>query len=229
MKNLLLLTLMLGILSACSSSKKERVPEDVEHEEIKRDYTVRDASSGFRPGWVEDAEIWAKKHGKNTKKYRYFSYETEPKVSRSISCNIAKANARADIAGEIAAFIDKSLGTSTQGNASINENNPQVEELRQYAEHRLAEKVQASVHGAAVEKTYWEKRQYSKKKGAKKDFMAYTCAVFVRMDGERLKSAVEKAANHVVRRTDDPKTKQAVREALRDAAKNFEKIKTGEI
>ncbi|MCO4793856.1 MAG: LPP20 family lipoprotein [Bacteriovoracaceae bacterium] len=229
MKKLSSLIILSAILATgCSSTKKEAMPEEREHENIKRDYEVRDASSNSRPGWVEDAEVWANGHGKDIKKFRFFSFETEPKVSRSISCNIAKANARADIAGEIATFIDKSLATTTEGNANIDENNPHIESLKQYVENTLAEKVQALIHGAAVVKTYWEKRKYLKKKGAKKDFTGWTCAVFLRMPNGRLQSAIEEAANFVVKKA-DPEIKAKVKKAMNDASNNFVKAKKGEI
>lgn len=228
MKKILTLLMIAGITVSCAT-KDDRKLEEREHEEIARDYLVRDASSKFRPGWIEDAELWSRNHSKDMEKYRYFSYETDPKVSRNISCNLAKANARADIAGEITTFIDKQLAASTQGNANIDENNPHIQALREYVENTLSEKVQALIHGAAIEKTYWEKRAYLKDKGAKKDFTAWTCAVFIRMPGERLNRAIDEAANHVVKRADDPETKEAVRKAMNDASKNFAKAKRGEI
>lgn len=221
--SLLATTFMIG----CAS--KERKTTEREHEDIQRDYVVRDSSSNVRPGWIEDAEVWAKNHGKNVNKYRYFSFESGPKVSRKISCDIAKANARADIASEIATFIDKSLATSEAGNASIDENNPHVQALREYVENTLAEKTQALIHGAAVEKTYWEKRQYLQERGAKRDFKAYTCAAFIRIESKRLKKAVDAAANFVSNATDDPETKENVKKALKDASDNFIKAKKGEI
>lgn len=228
MKKFLSLLMIAAVTVSCAT-KDDRKLEEREHEEIARDYLVRDASSKFRPGWIEDAELWSRNHSKDTSKFRYFSYETDPKVSRNISCNLAKANARTDIAGEITTFIDKQLGASTQGNANIDENNPNIQELREYVENTLAEKIQALIHGAAVEKTYWEKRAYMKDKGAKKDFTAWTCAVFIRMPSERLKRAIDEAANHVVKRADDPETKDAVRKAMDDASSNFVKAKRGEI
>lgn len=228
MKNFLLLMLIATVSVSCAT-KDNRELEEREHEGIARDYDVRDASSKFRPGWIEDAELWARNHSKDVEKYRYFSYETDPKVSRNISCNLAKANARADIAGEITTFIDKQLAASTQGNANIDENNPNIQALREYVENTLSEKVQALIHGAAVEKTYWEKRAYQKAKGAKKDFTAWTCGVFIRMPTKRLNAAIDEAANHVVKRADDPETKEAVRKAMDDASKNFVKAKRGEI
>lgn len=228
MKQWIGLLWLLVVIVSCSSTK-ERVPEEREHENIQRDYEVKDSSSNIRPGWVEDAEVWAKSHGKDVDQYRYFSYETEPKRSRGISCDLAKANARADIASEIASFIDKSLASSEEGDASINENSPQLQALRSYVQNTLAEKVQALIHGAAVRKTYWEKRRYLQEKGAAKDFTAYTCAALIRIPSKRLERAIEEAANHVVDRVEDPEAKATVKQALKDASDNFVKAKTGQI
>ena len=228
-KKILFYSSVLSLLTSCGSSQKEREVEDKENTEIQREYIVKDASSNFRPGWIEDPEVWARDKGKDTKLDRYFSYETEPKVSRNIACNIAKANVKADIAGEIATFIDKQLATSTQGNASIDENNPNMQPLREYVENTLAEKIQALIHGAAIVKTYWEKRDYKAELGAKRDFKAFTCAVFIRMNSKSLAKAVEEAANYVAAKADDPETKASVKKALQDASKNFEMAKKGEI
>lgn len=229
MKKLILTTLVLTLGVSCASKKDDRELEEREHENISREYQVVDASSNSRPGWIEDAEVWSRNHSKDTAKFRYFSYETEPKVSRKISCELAKVNAKADIAGEIATFIDKSIASSSAGNASIDENNPNVQALREYVESTLAEKVQALIHGAAIEKTYWEKRKYKKDLGAKKDFSAYICAVYVRIPKERLNRAIDEAANHVINQTDDPETKANVKKALQDVSDNFNKAKSGQI
>ena len=104
---ILLVCSLPALFISCSSSKKEEKKlQEVVHSTIKRDFEVRDASSNTRPGWIEDAEVWATSNEKNAGTYRYFSYETEPKVNRSMACSLAKANAKADIAGEIVTFID---------------------------------------------------------------------------------------------------------------------------
>lgn len=215
------------ILSSCAT-KDNRDLEEREHEEMERDYVVKDASSKIRPGWIEDAGVWSRNYNKDTDKNRYFSFETEPKVSRKVSCDLAKANAKADIAGEIATFIDKSIATSQTGDASIDENNPNIQALREYVENTLAQKVQALIHGAAIEKTYWEKRKYSKELGAKKDFVAYTCAVYVRIAKERLNKAIDEAANHVVNQVADPETKANVKKALSNLDEKFSKASQGQ-
>ncbi|MBT3586176.1 MAG: hypothetical protein HN509_14815 [Halobacteriovoraceae bacterium] len=231
MKKLLVITMLLGFGVSCSSVRttEQRDLEEKEHDDLKKDYLVRDSSSPMRPGWVEDAEVWANNKKLDIGTYRYFSYETDPSVSRKMSCNQAKANARADIAGEIATFIDKSLASSEEGANAIDENNPQTKGLRQFVSNTLAEKVQAIMHGVSVRKTYWEKRKYKKKMGAKRDFTAFTCAVFLRVPTERLTRAIDEAANHVANAADDPETKANVKNALQDASKNFVKAKQGQL
>jgi|GEM_PF-438492 len=228
MKKFLTVLFVLNFVVACSSTKKEKELVEVEHESIKKDYEVRDASSKTRPGWVEDAELWAKEYGKEGEgEFRFFSFETEPKNGREIACNLAKANAKADIAGEIATFIDKQLGASTEGAPSIDPNNPQTKPLREFVENTLAEKIQALIHGASIIKTYWEKRDYQQKMGAKKDYIGFTCAALVRMPVKDLRKAVDEAANHVVKAVDDEATKENVKKALENASENFVKAKTG--
>lgn len=224
--------LSLAGLVSCSSSKKqvtERPVEDVKNTEIKKEYEVRDASSNFRPGWIEDAEVWAKQNEKNTDKNRFFSYESEPKVTRGVACDIAKANARTDIASEITTYIEKTLGTSQEGNASVDLNNPKLAPLKEYMENTLAEKIQSMIHGASVVKTYWEQREFKKSLGAKEDFKAYTCAVLIRMDADRLRKSVEEAASFVVKKVDDPEAKENVKKALQNVSENFIKTRKGEI
>jgi hypothetical protein len=227
MMKLLPLLIVLTLVGACSSKKKVK---DVDNSAtIAKDFEVRDASSQMRPGWIEDAEIWTEQEKMDVTKYRYFSFETEPKVNREIACNLAKANVRADIAGEITTFIQKSLGASTEGQAAIDANNPRTQPMREYVENTLAERVQALVHGAAVIKTYWEKRNYQQKLGAKKDYTGFTCATLVRMEKSRLKAAIEKASEDIVQKADDPETKENVKKALQNLGEDFVKARRGEV
>ncbi len=222
---LLALLMVLSVTVACSSKKKVK---DIDNSEtISRDFEVRDASSTTRPGWIEDAEVWTAQENMDVTKYRYFAFETEPKVNREIACNLAKANVRTDIASEITTFIKKSLGASTEGQASIDANNPKTQPMRDFVENTLAERVQGLVHGAAVIKTYWEKRNYMKKLGAKKDYIGFTCASLVRMEAERLKDAIDKASEDIAAKA-DPETKDNVKKALENLDEEFIKARRGE-
>jgi len=226
MEKMILVFLVLISVTACSSKRKVK---DIDNSStIARDYEVRDASSVLRPGWIEDAEIWVEQEKMDTQKYRYFAFETEPKVSREIACNLAKANTRADIASEITTFIQKSIAQSEEGKSNVDQNNPKLEPMREFVQNNLAERVQSLVHGAAPIKTYWEKRQYLKKLGAKKDFVAYTCASLVRIDSERLKAAIEKASEEVVKKVEDTELKNNVKKTLENLDESFQKARQGE-
>lgn len=226
----LLAFLMVLTLTVSCGSKKKRTVKDVDNTPtITRDFEVRDASSNIRPGWIEDAETWVEQEKMDTQKYRYFSFETEPKVNREIACNLAKANVRADIAGEITTFIQKGLASSTEGAAAIDANNPRTQPMREFVENTLAEKVQSLVNGAAIVQTYWEKRNYLQKLGAKKDYIGFTCATLIRMESNRLKAAIDKASEDLVRKADDPETKENVKKAMEQIKEDFVKARHGEV
>ncbi len=207
---------LISLLTSCSSSKKERVPEDIVHQDIQRDYLVVDASSPVRPGWIEDAEIWSREHRGDNDSYRYFSFETSPMSSRSIACSLARANATADIAREISTRIDSRLMQSTYGDPSINENSPHVRPLREYVEHTLSEEVQAEVSGARVLKTYWEKRRFQKDMGAVRDYIGWTCASYIQMDASHLDRLINIAIEKVYdrARAESEQASAFAREAL---------------
>ena len=217
---------MVAFLAACSSAPEKTLTEE-KHEDLQRDYRVVDASSQKRPGWIEDAQQWAKENGHQVETYRFFSFETDPKTNRELACSLAKANARVDVAAEITTFIQKSLGYSTEGAPSVDGmNTPQ---LREFVENTLAEKVQAMLHGVSVIKSYWEKRNYDVSLGAPGNYSAYTCAVLLRMEASALKNAINKAAQDVVKAADDPDTKANVKEALKNIDQDFLKARAGEI
>jgi hypothetical protein len=226
MKKLLFVLLVLTLGASCSSKKKVK---DIDNSEtIAKDFEVKDASSTIRPGWIEDAEVWTEQENMDVKKYRYFSFETEPKVSREIACNLAKANVRSDIASEITTFIQKSLSESTEGSASIDPNNPKTQKLRDYVSNTLSERVQSLINGAAVIKTYWEKRNYRQSLGAKKDYVGFTCATLIRMETERLKAAIDKASEDLVEKADSD-VKDNVKKALENLDEDFVKARHGEV
>ena len=196
--NRLGLFLILVLTASCGSSLKERGAHDQEHEHIKKEYVVVDASSNYRPGWIEDATLWARRQGLEGAKYRYFSFETAPKVDRSMACNLAKANLRADIAGEISTSIERKLDAFMEGQTSVSDQQADVAPLKEYASLSLKEKLQGEVAGSEIVKTYWEKRRYKKDLGSQKDFSAWTCGVFVRMDAEKLAQLTQSGHDAVI-------------------------------
>jgi hypothetical protein len=224
-----LVSIMLILLLGAACSSKRTVKEVDYSSTISRDYEVRESTTnGVRPGWIEDPEIWAEQEKMDSKKFRYFAFETEPKVNREIACNLAKANVRSDIASEITTFIQKSLATSTEGSTAIDPSNPKTQPMREYVSNTLAERVQSLIHGAAVIKTYWEKRNYLQKMGAKKDYLGFTCAAFIRMESARLKAAIDKASEDLVEKA-DPELKENVKKALENIDEDFVKARHGQV
>ena len=225
--NFFMLTLSLMILASCSSAGKNSVKETVAKDQdistyIKKDYVVTDASSTSRPGWIIDAVEWATSNNDDTKEYRFFSFETSPKVGREIACNLAKANAKADIAGEVATFIKSTLGSSEEGQAAIDPNNPLTLPLRSFVETNLTSKIQEVIVGAQIMKTHWEKRSYKKDLGAPRDFVGFTCGTLVKVKNEYIESAIDLARSEMLNRTQDKSMKDKVSMALATAEKDFE-------
>ncbi len=154
--------------------------EEVEHDDIKKDYIVRDASSSVRPAWIEDAKLWASQFGRASDEL-YFSFETEPKVTRELACDFAKANLRAQIAGDISSDINQTVSTALEAENGSSALNTDVKSVKEYMETTLVQKVQGKLIGTEIEKTYWEKRNYQKKLGSVRDFDGFTCAILVKM------------------------------------------------
>lgn len=224
MKNVLIAILALGIV-ACSSTREKNVKDQDISEDFQKDYIIRDAQSKTRPGWIVDSNDWAEKENLDLDKHRFFSFETEPKVSREMACNYAKANANAEVAGEITTFIKKSFGSSMEGQAAIDPNNPITQPMRNYMENSLVEKVQAIITGANVYKKHWEKRQYLKDRGAKRDYIGYTCAVMVRIERDILQAAIDQVRAEMMNKTTDSNLKNNVKNALNKAEEDFIKMR----
>lgn len=218
MHKLALVLLISLAMVSCSSSKKY---EDERHEDLERDYVVKDSNSKFRPGWIEDAQGWASENKEDTKTNWYYSNETEPKVGRKIACNLAKANAKTDIAGEIATKINAELTAEMRGNSSIDENNPEVKAMMEKVQSEMSESISMSIYGAKIRKTYWEKRFYQKDLGAKKDYNAYTCAALIQIPRANLNRGLEEVKMKLETVTKNKMPREDVRRAIARAKEDL--------
>lgn len=208
----LMMMLMVSLLVACGSSKKE----EPKPREFQKDYQVVDAQYGIIPSWINEPQEWAyDKDKRDSGEHRYFVYETEPKNSRAIACKIAKANAVAGVAGEITQFIKQSLGASVQGDASDFD-----QKLDEYVETTLAQETQAFVVGARAHRTYWEQRAYRKELGANRDYKGFTCAALVKISKRNLTRAINRAQKKI-EGVVNPEVKNKVKQAIDTAEKKF--------
>ncbi len=205
----LFLIICLGLVGC---SKKYTNVEEVDNSgTIQKDFIVRDANYKIRPIWAVNATEWAKTKELDTEKFYYYSHETSPKADREIACAIAKANARADVAGQITTIVEKNLMSSSEGTTGTSE---ELRSLTEYVENTLAEKIKARVNGARLLKTYWEKRQYKKEMGASKDMTGFTCSALFQVEKKQIQEAITFSKKLVMAKASTPKLKQNVRSIL---------------
>ena len=212
--------LLMGLVFLCSCSTNKKYGDEA-HEDLERDYVVKDSNSKYRPGWIEDAQGWAGENNEDVKSNWFYSNETEPKVGRKIACSLAKTNVKSDIAGEIATKINAQIISEISGNSSIDENSPDVKALMEKVQSDMSALVSVSIYGAKVRKTYWEKRFYQEDLGAKKDYNAYTCAALIHIPRSNLNRGIEEVRKKIEVLTKNKMSREEVRRAVARAKKDL--------
>ena len=144
-----------------------------------------------------------------------------------MACDLAKANTKADIAGSIATEITKQFDSEVSGNSAIDENNPQVRKVKEFASSFLSARIQRSVYGGMIKKTYWEKRQYEVERGAAKNFRGFTCAILVEIAKKSLDKSIalaEKELEKVIEKEAPQQlSKEQVQEIIKKTKENLNK------
>jgi len=102
----------------------------------------------------------------------------------------------------VAQSVEAGQGTS----AEVSELNS----LKEYFESTLVEKIEGKLVGASVEKVYWEKRQYLKKLGARKDYTGHTCAVLMKMKADDFKALTEIARQELIQKVQNQALKEKI-------------------
>jgi len=213
--------LLIFLLLSCSSAQKKEmatVKDQDLSENIEKDYVVKDASSNLRPGWIVDAQLWAKKMKYDIDKNHYFSFETQPKVSREIACDLAKANARVDVASQISTYVQKSLAQAQAGIANAEASDSAI---NSYVDRSMVEKIENVIVGASVEKLHWEKRNYKQSRGARRDYTGFTCAAMVKVAKSDLKASIAQIRSDMINRSLKVDQKEVVKKALERASNNY--------
>ncbi len=155
---------------------------------LKKSYIVEDASHQEIPGWVSEASTWTEKNIKDHKKYKFYSFTTDPKNSRTVACEVAKIRSSSEIASEVTQFIKHSFSTTTEGNAKdLNET------LDEYIDETLTKEVRSHIVGAQIIRKYWEKRSFKVDLGAKRDVSGYTCSTLIQISKSNMKTAFDMA------------------------------------
>ena len=202
-KTLGLMILILGV-SSCART-------------LEKDYRVVDASKDEVPEWVSDLDEWLddEEEEDDFKSHKYYIYSTEPKSSQSMSCELAKAKAASSAAAEISTYIKNSLAQSVHGDP-----NGKKSDLSEYIQNNLLKEVEASLVGAQIYKTYWEKRRFEKEKGALKDWDGYVCTSLIKVSKEQLKIAFERTQKALESKVNNS-AKEEVKNLLEKASKKY--------
>jgi GTPase SAR1 family protein len=204
MKYLILVTMMMMIV-ACSGRKFER------------DFKVIDASSKEIPEWIEEPKEWAEDEDEDDfKKSHYYVYETEPKNSRTLACEVAKARATEKIASEIQTFIKHEFAQVVEADQDA-----KTDQVEEYIQSNLAKDVRAHIVGAKVQKTYWEKRRFLKELGAKKDYSRYTCSALVKISKKNLDKAFKRIHKKLQEASKSTKAKEKLAQFVEKAQKEY--------
>ncbi len=184
---------------------------------LKKDYVVVDASHQNIPEWVSDLDEWLDDEEKNFKKNRYYIYTTEAKNSRTTACEIAKARSGANVATEVSSFIKQSFAQAKTGDPTATNTS-----LSEYVEDNLAKEVQAYITGVQSYKEYWEKRRFTVKLGAKREFDGFVCTSLVKISKKNLKRAFARARRALEKQTNsDLAAKRKVEAIMQEAEKAY--------
>lgn len=206
------LFLVMAFNYGCSSKGK-----DGEEREFKKDYVVVDAQYKSIPGWINEAEGWAKRNEKkDSRKFRYFVSTTGLIKNKRLCMKSAEAQAAALIAGEITQFVKNSYSQSVQGDED--------EEVESYMEDTLAQEIQSFLVGARKARTYWEKRKYKEDLGAEENKTGLICSALMKMKKSTIKKAIKNAMKKLVGSVSNPESKSKAEAAGKAAAAKFDAL-----
>lgn len=175
MKNLIkyaCLFLFFTSIIACSSKGlrfKERVVEEGEEK-----YTVVDGASDQRPTWLDKPQEASLKLAGVDKENLYFSFESGPKISQEIACNIVRVYARDDLAKRMVDFYldDRDLGSSIDLN------------WRLLIASEGSRVFKNTFKSSKIISSYWERRLYPPKVGDTEEIEGYSCALWIEVSKE---------------------------------------------
>lgn len=165
MKKVVIVLSALTLLAGCSS--------------FKPDYVVRDASEKSAPDWIADADE-AARNKKELAEYRFFISDAE-NVNKRLCKQESEAQATQKVASEIAQEIFSRFEAEYKSDDDV---------ANAKLKDKLQRNIQVNLHGVAVAKNYWEKRQYQVEMGASKDIVRFKCDTAVKISVKNLQEAL---------------------------------------
>jgi hypothetical protein len=218
-KNMKLLTISMILAQGCSSTPKSSV--DVPVTDLELDYVVRGRNPNPAPEWVKDFAKYKSEH--SGKGFQLFMGDSGDVSDRAAGCDLAELDAKKRIANQIATLITNNIASSKAGKILVDKDNPNDPDLRNHFESTIASKGMAFLSGVKTHGTYWEERDYTKVGGRKRVYLCSSVASIEDLDYQR---AVKRSAERASDVVDDPDTKSAVKEALKNIDSEFKSFTT---
>ena len=146
-------------------------------------YKVEKKSSREIPKWIAKPQVFGKKKDKQNR-YFFFSFITEPKISKEIACNLIKAYGRDQIGDQIVQVLAPSIKGS--------------QKMETYLNEELLLFFQEGLKGAQIVQTYWEKRKYYETNEEGDPIRAYICAMVVKVPRKEILRLIGKGKHLLV-------------------------------
>jgi len=203
MKKMTLCLTALTVLAGCSS--------------FKPDYVITDASEKTPPAWLVVPEKAAKDKSELTK-YRFYVSDAEHKNQRLCEQQ-ANAQATQEVASEISQNITSAFEAAYSGTD---------ETATGKLKDTLQRSINQNLHGVAVAKKYWQKRQYLQELGAEEDKTVFKCYASVKVTIKDLEKAIKDAKAAAVK-TLPASEQKAVSDAIDTVTGALKAAETGSV
>lgn len=150
----------------CSFSSLKFKKRNVKKGSIE--YSVVNASQDIRPSWLQYPQGASSELAANEESHFYFSFESGPKISQEIACNIVRVYARDDLARRI---VDFYLSTEEEGELELN--------WRLVLASEGLGIFKKNLKNSKILATYWERRLYAPKIGDTEEIEGFSCGLWI--------------------------------------------------
>ena len=161
--------------------------------QIQHDYIVKENSehSLFAPAWIIQSKAYKIDSSAEAKLHRYFVSDAH-NANQRLCLKSSEINATKKIASDVTREIVNRFAKKNKKiaiDAELKDN--------------LEKNILVNLYDIAVAGQYWEKRDYLKEKGAKKDYTAYKCDTVVKIKKSALIKAIETSRSKIVKMRPD--------------------------
>ncbi|OFZ83398.1 MAG: hypothetical protein A2583_08495 [Bdellovibrionales bacterium RIFOXYD1_FULL_53_11] len=206
---LVLLGCAMAAFQACSSG-----PTKVDVEEP--DFKVMEATPGGREGWLDNAQSWAEDNGLDAKANYFFTGEARS-ADKRMACEKAHADVIDDISRQVAVFTDTTFGRAKSESSQSDSNQADASQVSEETQRISAQLSKAHLSNIAVNKKYWERRDYSATGGAKN---VNVCWVLASIDKQEMNKLIKRAGEMKIKA--NPELKEKVDKKLETIDQKYE-------